>query len=444
MKTTFLTFLLSTVLIMSLNYPAYTETGQDDYSLLLKFGQVNVPDNASAYLAAFNPAGQDVYEGYFHKIVQFYTIPQNSVKQELEGLGLQFINYIPNKAYTIAFPYDFDLNLLSKYNIRNISDIVPEFKMDPYLLDKNYPPYAMRTENTIEVMVSYYSSVSYDHAKADISSYIIKMVQDDAFSHTSIFQISIDDIDEIASLPFVSFVEPIYPPSEPENYTGKTLHRSNVLDSQYPSGRHYDGTGVHVMLQDDGIIGPHADYEGRIGNQFLTNNSGDHGDHCAGIIFGAGNIDPKTTGQAPGAELYVYGAAPIYPGFNSIPSHYGTYDIRITSTSYSNGCNAGYTSLARTMDLQIRSYESLMHVFSAGNDGGSDCGYGAGAGWGNVTGGHKIAKNVIAVANLNYYGSLSGSSSRGPAHDGRIKPDISAKGSDVYSTINPNDYGFKS
>ena len=79
----------------------------------------------------------------------------------------------------------------------------------------------------------------------------------------------------------------------------------------------------------------------------------------------------------------------------------------------------------------------LLHVFSAGNSGSSDCGYGAGSTWGNVTGGHKQAKNVIAVGNLDYAASLASSSSRGPAADGRIKPDICAQGTNVYSTY-PN------
>ena len=33
---------------------------------------------------------------------------------------------------------------------------------------------------------------------------------------------------------------------------------------------------------------------------------------------------------------------------------------------------------------------------SAGNSNNNDCGYGAGTQWGNITGGHKIGKNVIA------------------------------------------------
>ncbi|MCD4696759.1 MAG: S8 family serine peptidase, partial [Bacteroidales bacterium] len=415
-----------------------------NYDLLLKFGNVNVIENANDYIQSFNPSVHEKVNGYYYKIVQFYQIPTNDQKQQMQNFGVKFLEYIPNKAFILAIPVSFDLNNFTVYNVRNISDIIPEYKQDPYILDKNYPEWALREDNKIDVIISYYNNVSFDYAQSGLMKYFSESIQTDPLSKSQIVRINIDDIEQIISLPFVQFIEPLYPPGEPENYTGKTLHRSNVLDSQYETGRHYDGEGVNIMLQDDGYIGPHADYEGRIGEQYITSNGGDHGDHCAGIIFGAGNIDPTTTGQAPGATLFTYGAAPQYPGFNLIPSHYTSPGIRISSTSYSNGCNAGYTSLARTMDLHINQYESLMHVFSSGNSGADNCGYGAGAGWGNVTGGHKIGKNVITVANLSETSSLAGSSSRGPAHDGRIKPDISAKGSYVYSTTNPHDYTYKS
>jgi hypothetical protein len=83
---------------------------------------------------------------------------------------------------------------------------------------------------------------------------------------------------------------------------------------------------------------------------------------------------------------------------------------------------------------------SLTHVFSAGNSGGTDCGYGAGSDWGNITGGHKSGKNVVCVGNLTKYDMLNSSSSVGPATDGRIKPDICGVGTDVFSTISVNDY----
>ncbi len=443
MKTTMLKF----VLLISFSLSAFlllAQTQTDKYDLQLKYGDVNVQENLDQFISSFSIGNENVYDGHYYKYIQFYEIPSSSVRNDLKSKGIVFLGFIPDFTYTVAIPSGFDINQFHLYNIRSISSILPDYKLSPSLLNEDYPDWSLRGNNEMDIIISYYSNVIIEDVDLVSRGLVKKIKQEDKIAKTHIARVSIPNLKLIATLPYVSYVEAVYPVPQPENYTGKTLHRSNVLNSDYGAGRHYDGTGVNVMLQDDGVIGPHIDYDGRIGEQYLSYNWGDHGDHVAGTICGAGNLDPKTKGMAPGVELYVYGAAPEYPGFELIPSHYTNPGIRISSTSYSNGCNAGYTSLARTMDLQVRVYPSLMHVFSAGNSGTSNCGYGAGPYWGNVTGGHKIGKNVIAVANLDYKDVLSTSSSRGPAHDGRIKPDISGKGSNVYSTTNPNSYTSKS
>ncbi len=436
--TTAITFLIGSILF--LNSQSTAQNSQERYDLMLKMGHVNAVPNLDDYLLSFSPEDQALVNGNYYKIIQFYNLPDNSEKNSLEAMGIGFLEYIPNRAYVVSIPADFDLAILKEFDVRNITDIIDDFKQDLYLLDANYPDWALRDNGMIDLMVTYYSNIPYTDGANSISGHVSAIVQDNPVFHLQIVRAQIAEIGAIVATPEVFFVEPVYPEGEPENTTGKTLHRSNVLSSEYETGRHYDGEGVKVMLQDDGFIGPHIDYQGRIGAQNISVNYGNHGDHCAGTIFGYGNLDPTVNGMATGAELHTWGAAPEYPGFSSIPTAYSNTGIRISSTSYSNGCNAGYTSLARTMDLQSRTYGSLIHVFSAGNAGSDNCGYGAGAGWGNITGGHKIGKNVIATANVDYTGNLSGSSSRGPAHDGRIKPDISAKGSSVISTIDPNDY----
>ncbi|OYT13389.1 MAG: hypothetical protein B6I19_05390 [Bacteroidetes bacterium 4572_114] len=442
-KTT-LTLLLSLLILCAPGFNTFAAGQNEKYQLHFK-NVVVVPDeNFGEFISSFSLRLEQVFEGKAYKLIQFYEIPDNEIKAQLKANGVELLDYIPHFTYFASIGEKLDPADLSSYEIRGIIDVDVDFKLAPMLYDESYPDYAFHGAENLELMVSYYSNIDSDAAVNALTNagYIILRRDDDGgYVH---LLATTGQIRSLAALPFVVFVEPVYPTPEPENYTGRTLHRGNAIAVDFNAGRHYDGTGVSVMLQDDGMIGPHIDYEGRIGAQFLSYNYGDHGDHCAGIIMGAGNIDPKAKGNAFGATLYVYGAAPQYPGFTNIPNHYNTYDIRITSTSYSNGCNAGYTTLCRTMDQQIRNYRSLMHVFSAGNDGGSDCGYGAGPGWGNITGGHKVAKNVIAVANLNYQDELSSSSSRGPAHDGRIKPDLAAKGSSVYSTTNPNSYTYKS
>ncbi|MDZ7846280.1 MAG: S8 family serine peptidase [Owenweeksia sp.] len=91
----------------------------------------------------------------------------------------------------------------------------------------------------------------------------------------------------------------------------------------------------------------------------------------AGTIFGAGNIDPRAEGMAPGAEIYYQD----YPdNLNNVDSDFNTQNVRITSSSYSNGCNAGYTNFTRQMDQDAIDNPALLHIFSAGNSGNSNCG----------------------------------------------------------------------
>jgi hypothetical protein len=415
-----------------------------DYRILLKSGTIMPESNPAELLNIKVPAEALVCSNRFFRIIQFYEIPAASVREELKSAGVELLDYLPNMAWFAAFNRDFNREALTGKGIRSVMAIEPVYKLDLSLSKGEYPGHALRSENRIALDVSYYSGLDPEAVSSSLVSAGAVIAGHEGFGKVFRVEVPVSGIMQIAALPCLFFLEPVAPEPTPENYTGRTLHHTNAIATDFLTGRHYDGTGVNMMLQDDGVIGPHIDYQGRIGAQYLTNNNGDHGDHCAGILMAAGNKDPKGRGNAFGATLWVYSVSPNYPGFSAIPTVYNSLGIRVTSCSYGDGCNAGYTSLSRTLDQQIRNFPGLMHVFSAGNSGGSDCGYGAGPGWGNITGGHKQGKNVIAVANLNSQDIADNSSSRGPATDGRVKPDIGAKGSDVYSTIDPNDYDIKS
>ena len=436
-------FLLSALGLFIVSF-AFAQQITSDYRILFKTMSLVPEPNAREFLSGNASVNEPLYQSKYYRIIQFYEIPGQEEKNILKNAGVELLDYLPNLAYFAAFGKDFNAGALSDIRIRSIIGISTDYKLDPQLYQKNYPAHALLDGDRIRLIVSYFPDLDPTQVTNSLAAVGFQVTGGVDFAKFVYVTASTTLIESIAGLPFVMFIEPVTPEPQPENYTGRTLHHSNAIASDYLTGRHYDGTDVHVMLQDDGIIGPHADYQGRIGAQYLTTNSGDHGDHCAGIIFAAGNIDPKGKGQAFGADLYVYSVSPNYPGFSAIPTVYNTLSIRVTSASYGDGCNTGYNSLTRMLDQQVRTFPALFHVFSAGNSGQEDCGYGAGTGWGNITGGHKMGKNVIAAANLDYLDNLAASSSRGPAHDGRIKPDICSKGTDVYSTIDPNDYELKS
>jgi PKD repeat protein len=376
--------------------------------------------------------------------MSFSAIPTNKTKNNIERFGIQFLEYIPNKTYIVSIPKNTNTSLLSKYGVTAVSIIKGEHKIDPKIQNNTFPVWAFNNGKlSIKVLLYKNADISGMQEFFRLSNYQIEAVN--IFGMSITLTINPSDLDYLANTNEIWYIEPIDPPSEKENKTGRTLHRSNTINTKYSSGRHYNGEGINIMMQDDGIIGPHIDYQGRADQSNCigcsTSSSDDHGDHVAGTIMGSGNLDPIAAGMSNAAFLYVYSSS--NNNYYDVPIIYQNNDVIITSKSYSNGCNAGYTSLAKDLDEQINLYPSLIHVFSAGNDGSSNCGYGAGSGWGNVTGGHKQGKNVIAVANLTSSGALASSSSRGPAADGRIKPDIGAKGSSVNSTIPENDYGLK-
>lgn len=428
-------------IICSLHLNAQDQNADSRYALLLNSGWI-IPEVSNLDIISQNPFQSfETVNGKYYRILQFYKIPEQEEKDLLISMGIGFLDYLPNKAYLVSIPQSLDINSLNNKGIRALLPVSSEMKQHNHLKTGSIPGYARRGNNRIEVQAGIYRDVSMKTVMNRLNATDFEITHINPYSKTVTLIIEENRLTDLSNIPFIQFIEPVDPPGEPENYTGRTSHRSNSINEDYAGGNKYDGTDVNVQLQDDGEIGPHIDHQGRIGAQFTTDPTGDHGDHISGTIMGAGNLDPTTKGMAPGANIYVY---QYDPWNDSIVSHYTKYDIRITSSSYSNGCNAGYTLVTRDHDMEVRNLTALMHVFSAGNSNSNNCGYGAGNQWGNITGGHKVGKNVIAVANLNSNDGIAGSSSRGPAHDGRIKPDISAKGSNVYSTGIDNTYTSKS
>lgn len=375
----------------------------------------------------------------YYRLVQFSSV--DHVKLWDKTADYEVLEYLPKNAYLIrVFNNGKDIvELLRSKGAVTASTMNPSWKLSKKLFQENIPEWAYTDNNFARIWLRYYDGMNHQTVVNSISrSFNVSNANPD--ENLIEVTISPDKVMDLAALPYIYYVQEMEDPGSPENYTARTDHRVNSLQSSFPGAPSYDGSGIVVGHGDDGRIGPHIDYTGRMTQPLATASTGDHGDHVAGIIFGAGNLDPTGRGMAPGAEIFYQ----TYPdNLSTADFNYSNRNVRVTVSSYSNGCNAGYTNFTRQMDQDAIDNPDLVHVFSAGNSGTSNCGYGAGSVWGNVTGGHKIAKNVIAVANLTNIDGLASSSSRGPASDGRIKPDVSAVGTSVYSTTNPDAYTFK-
>ncbi len=354
--------------------------------------------------------------------------------QDLKLAGVHLLGYIHPGTYLVSIPADVVGNPLQRLPITGFLPMAPEHKVAaeiaPYLQDitpgKERLNLTLRYPETLDPL-------QVRHVLLEEGFRVINLPEGAPLVDLTIPR---HRLLELTMLPMTQYVELTRANGEPEDHYGRAMHRSNLLINQSSTpGLQLDGTDVGVLVRDDGQIGPHIDFTGRLNQQycFRPANDGTHGDMVSGIVTGAGNLLPFVKGMAPAARLYTQDYLANFLGLTM--DIINNEEVVITNSSYSDGCNDGYTNHTVTVDGQIFDNPQLMHVFSAGNAGTSDCGYGAGPFWGNITGGHKAGKNSIATANLFNDYSLVTSSSRGPVYDGRIKPDIAANGQDQLSTF---------
>lgn len=423
-------------LIICLGIFAQSAFAAGNYDLLFKSGRVATQPNVAAFIANPDIQPSELFGNTYFRIIQFNKIPTVDERRLLADAGIKLTSYFPNYAYLAVINQQANLNVLTTTGARAVVVFDANWKIHKQLKG-DLPPHALSGKNQVNLVVRYYKTLSADAVN---NALVAKgFTVNSRYDYGNHIQIVADKtrINEIASLPFVNGVEPIAPPSTPDDEPARSLHRSSTINTYSPMGRHYDGTGVSAALADDGPVGPHIDYQGRIDQTNTTSNNGTHGDMTTGILMGGGNLNPRYRGMGTGAFIYIYDIGPYAHILNS-PALNQNQGVLVTSTSYSQGCN-DYTSDTQTGDQILNQNPTLLHVYSAGNNGGADC-YGAGPTWGNITGGYKLGKNVLACGNLNYLDVLENSSSRGPAEDGRLKPDICANGINQMSTDGPNTY----
>ncbi len=241
----------------------------------------------------------------------------------------------------------------------------------------------------------------------------------------------------------------------------------------------YRGRNVTVAIVDTGVDWDHPDLNVVSGTEYggyvepnepgsdgapdvnLDTRGSGHGTHVAGIVAGDGGsatADPDGfvygLGMAPSATLHAMDAI---AEDNTNPSviarvREAAANADLSNNSWFIGSPAGYTLDASNQDdwvldadrTNVNIRDPFLTVFSAGNA-GDDCG--AGPCMSSITA-PKEAKNIITVANglsrrsdtgsglTGDIDALAASSSRGPAFDGRLLPNLTAPGTNIISTEN--------
>ncbi len=199
---------------------------------------------------------------------------------------------------------------------------------------------------------------------------------------------------------------------------------------------HLNGEGMSVAVVDGGFVRKsHQEFvENEISSVFLKGNGGDfadHATHVAGTIMADGD-DSKARGVANMSKLYSYTflensfadvTLKIYQNDGVLVSNH--------SYGYSDMSKLGeYDTEAAKQDRAV-SGNPFLNIFEAAGNDGEDTSYPA---YGKIKGPGN-SKNILTIGALNVNTSgVARFSSNGPTLDGRIKPELCARGESIYST----------
>jgi serine protease AprX len=252
---------------------------------------------------------------------------------------------------------------------------------------------------------------------------------------------------------------PIRSQIDPPDTTLATSYPSSVFAPR--AWRRATGTGVGVAVIDTGIDGTLADFtdgsgESRIVASVVTNPDAQtardtygHGTHVAGIIAGDGRRrafdDPvagRYVGIAPDANLIAIKAADdagrgtildaIY-GLQFVVDHKADYNIRVVNLSLASTIAESYRTDPLDAAVESAYFHGILVVAAAGNRGGAE------DATDYAPGNDPFALSVGAVDDQGTEERLDDTvtewSSTGFTQDGIAKPEITAPGAHIVSTL---------
>jgi hypothetical protein len=207
-----------------------------------------------------------------------------------------------------------------------------------------------------------------------------------------------------------------------------SVNKINLAHRRFPS---IDGNGIVVSIKENKPDTLDIDLKGRFLSTHLSSSiTSSHATIMATIIGGGGNTWHLGKGAAWGGTISSSGFTILLPEANS---DYQLYNISVQNHSYGVGVESYYGADAAAYDASAISKPDLLHVFSSGNSGTASATTGPYAGisgFANITGSFKMAKNVLVVGATDSFHTVPALSSKGPAHDGRVKPELVAFGED--------------
>lgn len=242
-------------------------------------------------------------------------------------------------------------------------------------------------------------------------------------------------IEKMITGDLVVYVEPLSDKRTPLQITANALMNVEKVHAADPLGLDIKGDGINIGVWDYGLTGFHKDFDGHYVNverAFYNAGGTQHTTLVTGAIASNGVMRQRSIGVAPNSTVYVYNYfGKVIDEIKHAKNNFGVY---ATNHSYNLGstfrCFTDYSYSTASIQIDQLAIDEplIVNLFAAGNSAVA-CAYD----YRTIVPGFQYAKNVILVGNLQNNETIYPGSAKGPTNDGRLRPDVMAKGSGSFS-----------
>jgi subtilisin family serine protease len=408
--------------------------------MYLKTGTINVkPSISETFYFDSLDSELSAYERQYFVLISFNEIPGIELQKELSK-SMALVQYMPDNSYYATIKPDIKAIQLREFQIADIQVVKPEWKLDVRLKNPESLDWIW-VNGKMQIELHYYKSLNIENYKTYLNAQGLRVIHHNNLSGSFRVEASKEQLNQVLQIPFVYWVEPVPAPVKTDNWVERTNHRvPSVEKGSSPLG--LSGKGV-IMGEWDGTgVGPHIDFDFRLTRMetFTNNSNGNHATHVAGTMAGGGILNAEAKGMASQASIFSWDFNGWIPGEMDTAAKYQKIEITQNSYTYSSdpcSVRGTYDVTSASIDQLVNKYPHLLHVFAAGNSRSSNC---IAGGYRTVFSGFQAAKNNLTVAAVTNLDANSSFHSYGPTMDGRLKPEVSAVGVNVYSTFPYDNY----
>jgi hypothetical protein len=225
-------FLLSALLFSSCYLLAQT-----DNTIQFKNGPVHVqPNIKKAVVDSFNAKAARFNQKTF-AVLQFETLPTEAIKKMLSANGIELLEYIPNNAYTVSISGNPNLAILEAAKARSIFQPSPEQKMETRLSLGLIPSSAIKIAGTLDVWISFPRTFLPKDVVINLKQLNMDVLSTQYQSYRILsVRIASNRLKDLASLPFIEYVQPAPGYDQPLNYNSRYGSRANLLNASIANG----------------------------------------------------------------------------------------------------------------------------------------------------------------------------------------------------------------